>query len=104
MNRSDHMSNTPSILQEADKIINGDRQQDYGAAEQSFGRIAELWTSLLKHKLATIEKITPVDVARLLLAMKLSRSVTSFKRDNWVDAAGYASLAADLEARSQAPE
>jgi hypothetical protein len=104
MNRSDHMNIHASILQEADKIINGDRQQDYGSAEQSFGRIAELWTTLLKHKLSPVEKVTSVDVARLLLAMKLSRSITSFKRDNWVDAAGYASLAADLEARSQAPE
>ena len=97
------MQNT-SVLQEADSIVNGDRHQDYGAAEQSFGRISELWTTLLKHKLAPGAKVTSVDVARLMLALKLSRSITSSKRDNWVDAAGYASLAADLEAREQAPE
>lgn len=86
------------ILEEADELINGDRAASYGEANASFQRIADLWTPLLG------KKITALDVARCMIAMKLSRSLTSKKRDNWVDVAGYASLASQIEACENAPE
>lgn len=86
------------ILEEAIALIRGDRAASYGEANISFGRIAALWTSLLKHKLSEDQSVSSVDVARLMIAMKLSRSISSDKRDNWTDIAGYASLAAEIEA------
>lgn len=83
------------ILIEADLLVNGDRAASYGSASESFSRIADLWTALLGHD------VSPIDVARCLIAMKLSRSVTSNHRDNWIDVAGYAQLADSLEDRDQ---
>lgn len=93
-----HSETPKNILQEAQELIHGDRASSYGDAQQSFQRIADLWTPLLG------KKITAMDVARCMIAMKLSRSITSKKRDNWVDVVGYAPLASDIEAYESAPE
>ncbi len=87
-----------SILQEAERLVNGDRQQSYGDAYDSFDRIAKMWSAYKGIK------ITPKDVASMMILMKVSRSVTSSKRDNWVDVAGYAELGSQIEAREAAPE
>ena len=87
-----------SILQEAERLVNGDRLQSYGEAAESFKRIAKLWTAYKGIK------ITPKDVASMMILMKVSRTVTSSKRDNWTDVCGYAELAHQIESREQAPE
>ena len=79
------------ILIEADLLVNGDRAASYGSAQESFERIAALWSVLLA------VRVEPIDVARCMIAMKLSRSMTSDSKDNWVDTAGYAQLAANLK-------
>jgi hypothetical protein len=87
-----------TILEEAQDLVNGDRQQAYGDAYESFDRIAKMWSAYKGIK------ITPKDVASMMILMKVSRSVTSSKRDNWVDIAGYAELGSQIEAREAAPE
>jgi hypothetical protein len=72
------------ILEEALEITQGERQTDYGDTQASFARIAALWTAY-----KGIE-ITAKDVASMMILLKVSRSKTSAKRDNWVDIAGYA--------------
>lgn len=37
------------ILQEAEKAINGSREQDYGKAESNLGMIADLWSTRCFH-------------------------------------------------------
>lgn len=81
-----------SILNTANDIINGDRKEEYGDAFDSFDRIAGLWSSYLDHH------ITPVDVAQMMILMKVSRgaNVAKFNKiheDNLVDIAGYSALA-----------
>lgn len=83
-----------SILQEAERLVNGDRHQDYGTATESFGRIAAMWSAYKDWE------ITPKDVACMMILMKVSRSVTSTKRDNWTDIAGYAELGSQIEKQS----
>lgn len=78
-----------TIATEAMGVIYGDRQHDYGHPRPSFVRIAALWTALLDDKLNPGAHITPEDVARLMVALKLSRDVNRPKRDNRVDAIGY---------------
>lgn len=90
-------SATKSVLEEAHDLVNGDRQQSYGAASESFERIADFWHAYLKTKLKDTEHISAKDVASMMILMKVSRSVTSDKRDNWVDIAGYAELGSKLE-------
>ena len=79
------------ILEEARQLIHRDRAADYGEAKASFTRIAQLW-SVYKGV-----EITPKDVASMMILLKMSRSVTSNKRDNWLDTIGYAALGSELE-------
>lgn len=81
-----------NILNTANDIINGERKEDYGDAFDSFDRIAGLWSSYLDHH------ITPVDVAQMMILMKVSRgaNVAKFNKiqeDSLVDIAGYSALA-----------
>lgn len=79
-----------TITAEAEAIVYGSRNGDYGHPREDFTRCAIIWTGLLHHRLADGEHITPEDVARLQIGLKLSRDVHSHKRDNRVDIAGYA--------------
>lgn len=81
-----------NILNTANDIINGDRKDEYGDAFDSFDRIAGLWSSYLDHH------ITPVDVAQMMILMKVSRGANAAKfntiqEDSLVDIAGYSALA-----------
>ena len=79
-----------SLLDEAKRTITGERQDQYGAPEDSFGLIARYWTIYLG------APVSPRDVAHLMALMKLARAQgQGFKRDNYVDLAGYAAIAAD---------
>lgn len=80
-----------SILSEAKRLVEGgERNQSYGPPEMDFKRIADMVTALLRHKLKDGEILLPEDIARMMICLKLSRSVWQQKRDNWVDMAGYA--------------
>ena len=81
-----------NILNAANDIINGARKEEYGDAFDSFDRIAGLWSSYLDHH------ITPIDVAQMMILMKVSRgaNVAKFNKiqeDSLVDIAGYSALA-----------
>ncbi len=82
---------TQSILVEASRLVTKDRQDDYGHPEDDFKRIATIWSTLLGDNLK--EDLTPVHVASMMIALKLSRSAFKNKRDNWIDIAGYAHCA-----------
>lgn len=84
----------PSILEEAEHLIHGDRQRDYGSARESFSRIADFWTTYLGPNL--VRHLTPLNVAQMMVLLKVSRSVTSSKRDTFVDQAAYSDLAYTL--------
>lgn len=81
-----------SILREAERIVGGDRRQDYGDMQTSFARIAGMWSIILGGA-----RVTPRDVARCMIALKLTRDCNRAKRDNLVDIAGYAHCAQQLE-------
>ena len=88
-----------SLLDEAKATICGARQDQYGAPEDSFPRIAAYWTTYLGRP------VSALDVAHLMALMKLARAQgQGFKRDNYVDLAGYAAIAADRLAPKAAPE
>lgn len=78
-----------TILEEAQRHVYGDRQGDYGHPREDFTRTAIMWTGLLHHKLADGAHLEPEDIARCMVAVKLSRDVNKPKRDNRVDGAGY---------------
>ena len=84
MNRTD-------VLTTANDYITRDRAATHGSAEDSFSSIAELWSADLGIDL------TALDVARLMVLFKMARAQTNpTHADNWIDAAGYAALAAEI--------
>jgi len=90
-----------SILATAGRIINGERQDSYGAPEDSFQIIAEYWSAYLNGKFKTRTPgfkfvLVPVDVANLQILFKQARKLGQKpKRDNYVDSVGYEAIAAD---------
>lgn len=79
-----------TLLDEAKKIITGDRNNSYGPPTQDFTRTAGILTAL-GYRTEGGGPIKPHDVAIMVIAVKLSRLMWSpDKRDSWVDLAGYA--------------
>lgn len=88
-----------SILREAEGLVNGDRNAQYGDPNQDFARTAAMWTAYVS---GLVERdgddwaIETQDVAWMMVLLKASRSTTSpNKRDHYVDAAGYIACGAD---------
>ncbi|AEJ93556.1 hypothetical protein AIRMID_50 [Mycobacterium phage Airmid] len=82
---------TETILQEAERLINGERQQQYGEATESFERIAGMWSAYVG------KELTPHDVVNLMVLLKVSRAKFGYHRDSYVDIAGYAGLGERLD-------
>lgn len=72
-----------SILQEAERIVNGDRQADYNDPIENFKRIATIASVLIGNE------ISPKDCCKVMMAVKLAREANKHKRDNLVDLCGY---------------
>lgn len=80
-----------SILDEAKAIVGGGRQEDYGGPEDSFQRIADLWSAY------DGTHFTPVDVAIMMALLKIARLESNPKHhDSWVDLAGYAACGGEI--------
>lgn len=89
-----------TILQEAQRLVHGDRQQDYGHPIDDFTRTAALWSAILGHA------VTAEQVGLCMCAVKLSRQCNRPKRDNMTDLAGYAAtvqMVIDERARREVP-
>jgi hypothetical protein len=89
------MSDQNKILDEAKKIINGERQGTYGKAEDNFKVIAGFWSTYLG------KEVSPVDVANMMILMKVARNSSGvYKDDNWIDICGYAALGGDIQGKN----
>ena len=73
-----------NVLQEALRLVYGDRQHDYGHPLDDFTKTATLWSVVLQKP-----DVTPEQVALCMIAVKISRQINRPKRDNIVDGAGY---------------
>jgi len=79
------------LLQRANELIGGDRQNDYGNKLQNFAQIAMLWRATLATKLQPGAVITPEDVALCMIQVKIARLAKSPNHeDSILDVAGYA--------------
>ncbi len=76
-----------NILEEAQKLVTGDRNESYGDADKEFRKVAAMWTAILG------ADVDPRSVALCMIALKLVREAHQHKRDNLVDIAGYSLLA-----------
>ena len=83
------MTEREKLLDDAKKIVCGERDKQYGTIEDNFGFIANLWT------VYTGVGIEARDVANMMILLKIARNTNSGHRDNWVDIAGYAACGAE---------
>lgn len=73
-----------STLQEAQRLVHGDRGVAYGHPLDDFSRTAAMWSAILDHP------VSAEQVGLCMCAVKISRQCNMPKRDNMVDLAGYA--------------
>jgi hypothetical protein len=94
-----------NILEKANELVNGDRQQDYGDPWINHARIAALWQLYLVGRFGDFERddvyvsnrrvdIEATDAAMMMILVKVARLMESPNHtDSYVDLAGYAQVA-----------
>lgn len=83
------------ILNEADSLINGDRQNHYGAPQENFAAIADMWNAYLgTYKAGMV--ITSADVCHMMALLKIARLRNGAHHDSSVDGCGYLALGGEL--------
>jgi hypothetical protein len=80
-----------SILLEANGIVNGDRNEQYGDPLQAFKE----YSNILEANFGI--KLTPAEICKVQIAIKLGRLKYKHKRDSVVDLCGYAEILNRLE-------
>lgn len=73
-----------NILEEATRLVHGNRGADYGHPLDDFSRTAAMWSAILG------TPVTAEQVGLCMCAVKISRQCNRPKDDNLVDLAGYA--------------
>lgn len=83
--------NRTEILAAAQVIVSRDRQATHGAPEDTFARIATMWSAYLG------TEIMPADVAAMMGLVKIARIRSNpTHMDNWIDLAGYAACGGEV--------
>jgi hypothetical protein len=82
-------------VEEAQRIVGGQRQEDYGDPEDNTERIALAWSAYLG------VNITKRDFCWMMVLLKAMRDTHKAKRDNPVDAHGYLILMEQAERGSK---
>jgi hypothetical protein len=84
----DSMTHKESILEEAQRLVHGARQADYGHPLDDFGKVTRMAHALWGRGPQSAE-----EHALYMCLVKIARQVEKPKRDNLVDLAGYAATA-----------
>ena len=83
------------ILQDAKKLVAGNRQKEYGNTVINHKNIADLWSAYLGRD------IRAQDVALMMALLKIARTKTgTVNRDDYVDGAAYMAIAGEIEERT----
>lgn len=80
------------VLHEADDLIAGDRQHEYGPPQVNFARIADVWNWWMEAT-GRDSVLDPSDVAMMMALLKMARVANNpDSRDSYVDLAAYSAL------------
>ena len=85
------MKTAREYLDKAVKIVQGQRQFDYGNKYENHDNIAKLWSAYLGYE------ISPHDVAICMMLVKVARLKNRKTDDCYVDMAGYAAIAGEIK-------
>ena len=78
-------------LEKTIEIISGDRHMDYGDKTINHQNIAGLWSTFLGHK------VTAQQAAICMLLVKVARLKHKRTEDCYIDMAGYAAIAGEIQ-------
>lgn len=96
---------TETILEEAERLVGGDRNAAYGHPLDDFDSLGRAWGALLtRHLRMPVPDIPGEVVGLLMVALKLNREVHVPKRDNLTDAAGYLRCIERIQRRRKGEE
>lgn len=79
-----------SYIEEAKKIIHGERNDSYGPMKEGFNKTALIWSTILN------QNITAEQVCLCMIGLKLSREAFKHSDDNCVDMIGYLEIINEL--------
>ena len=85
------MKTAREYLDKAAKIVQGQRQFDYGNKYENHENISKLWSAYLGYE------VSPHDVAICMLLVKVARLKHRKTEDCYVDMAGYAAIAGEIQ-------
>lgn len=73
----------PVVAVDAIRLVDEDRNDQYGPPDENLTRIAKLWSTYLG------TEVTAMDVSLMMVLLKISRSKAGYARDNSVDGIAY---------------
>lgn len=83
-------AHTPNILEEANALVHGVRNADYGHPADDFAAAAKAFNAYVEKKYNIANLLEAADVPIFQMIVKIMREANKPKRDNLVDIAGYA--------------
>ena len=86
---------TKEYLEEAARIVTGQRQFDYGNKYENHKNISDLWSAYLD------KEVSPHDVAICMLLVKVARLKHRPTTDCYIDMAGYAAIAGEIQDKDE---
>jgi hypothetical protein len=86
----------PDILTEAKSLVYGDRHAAYGPPVDDFTTQAAMFSAYLSRTNGRTVTVRAEDIGPLMILVKVARQAHRPKRDNMVDAAGYAACTQDV--------
>ena len=80
-----------SYIEEAKKIIHGERNDSYGPMKEQFNKTAIMWSVILD------KNVTAEQVCLCMTALKMVRESYKSKDDNCIDAIGYLEIISQIK-------
>lgn len=90
----------PNVLEEANKLVSGERNDDYGNCVDDFQCTIDMWNAYLTRRGIIGEdapRLEPHDLPNMMVMLKMSREAHQHKRDNLVDICGYAECSQQVQ-------
>lgn len=73
----------PTVAVDAIRLVDNDRNDQYGPPEANLQRIADMWAGYLG------TPVTKEDVALMMVMVKISRAKNGYSKDNAIDGVAY---------------
>ena len=91
----DHYTRAAESAKVAMELVRGDRRETHGDFKHNFAAIASLWNGYLQAQ--HLRPLGAEDVAHMMVLLKIARTLRgAHNNDDYVDAIGYAMIAAGL--------